>query len=271
MVESIAICGSFPEDTHEKCLQITGVYDMRDEEVNGRPTFVKRFNENMFMWSTGDESWFVGPSHLIGEKKGRAYCADAATHPALIRSPWKIYKQAPPNAPSAPDIKIFVQPPRDEEVACVGVRTREQRDADGRKHAIDLNLLDAKRPRTASSELQTRVTKARSVCSPAIDAKMREHMKPAYDAFMREEIDGASLEQRRAAARSKAEADHPPLAKLNTAFATYSAAVAARANAEDGLEAALAAEDAAESALQAAVQGMLPGEGGPSGVTKGEN
>ena len=63
----------------------------------------------------------------------------------------------------------------DDGVEVTGERTREQRDAEGRKRAIDLNLLDAnKRPRTASTELQTQVAKARSVCTGEVQKRVEE-------------------------------------------------------------------------------------------------
>ena len=150
-----------------------------------------------------------------------------------------------------------------------GERTREQRDAEGRKRAIDLNLLDAnKRPRTASTELQTQVAKARSVCTGEVHKRVEELIRPAVADFVVRKIDGIELEKQRAAAFAKAESEHAPLSKLDAAFSAYTAAVAARVAAEDEAEKAMAAEDAAAAALQAAVKTLLPSasEAGPSGV-----
>ena len=94
------------------------------------------------------------------------------------------------------------------------------------------------------------------------------------------QFDAAELDRRKAAARAQAEAEHAPLSKLDKAFSSYTAAVAARVAAEDAAEkaiaAATAAEDAAEAELQAAMKALLPsssassGEAGPSGVVKSE-
>ena len=158
-----------------------------------------------------------------------------------------------------------------------GERTREQRDAEGRKRAIDLNLLDAnKRPRTASTELQTQVAKARSVCTAEVQKRVEELARPAVADYLVDKIDEAELRRRKAAARAQAESEHAPLSKLDAAFSAYTAAVAARVAAEDEAEkaiaAAIASEDAAAAELQAAVKTLLPSasEAGPSGVVKAE-
>jgi hypothetical protein len=154
-----------------------------------------------------------------------------------------------------------------------GERTREQRDAEGRKRAIDLNLLDAnKRPRTASTELQTQVAKARSVCTAEVHKRVEVLIRPAVADFVVGKIDGIELEKQRAAAVAQAESEHAPLSKLDAAFSAYTAAVAARVAAEDEAEKAMAAEDVAAAALQAAVKTLLPSasEAGPSGVVKAE-
>ena len=156
-----------------------------------------------------------------------------------------------------------------------GERTREQRDAEGRKRAIDLNLLDAnKRPRTASTELQTQVAKARSVCTAEVHKRVEELIRPAVADFVVDKIDEVELVRRKAVARAKAESEHAPLSTLDAAYSKYTAAVAARVAAEDEAEKATAAEDAAMAQLQAAVKALVPssssGEAGPSGVVKAE-
>ena len=162
-------------------------------------------------------------------------------------------------------------------VEVTGERTREQRDAEGRKRAIDLNLLDAnKRPRTASTELQTQVAKARSVCTGEVQRRVEELIRPAVADFVVRKIDGIELETQRAIAVARAESEHAPLSKLDAAFSAYTAAVAARVAAEDEAEkaiaAATAAEDAAMAQLQAAVKTLVQSSGaaGPSGVVKTE-
>jgi hypothetical protein len=159
-----------------------------------------------------------------------------------------------------------------DEVECTGEVTRAQRDANGRKRAIDLDAVHAKRQRTVPEELQTRLAKARSACSPTVDSRVRELMKPHYDAFVDGKMDGPTLETHRAAAREQAEGEHAPLAQLERTYAAYSGAMARRVAAEEEVEKAMAQEDAAEAALQAAMQALLPIEGGagPSGVVKGE-
>ena len=156
-----------------------------------------------------------------------------------------------------------------EEVAVIGSRTREQRDADGRKHAIDLDYeTPRKRARTAPGELETRVATARSLCVDAVNIKARafELIKPAVADFMDDKIDEKELKKRKAQARQQAEKEHPPLARLDEAYTGYTQALAAHVRAEDALEAAVAAKDAAQAKLNAALSAVLPAAAGPSGV-----
>ena len=147
-----------------------------------------------------------------------------------------------------------------EAVAVVGERTFAQRDAECRKRAIDLEAeTPRKRGRGAAGALEERVVSARSVCTAAIDKRVRELIQPAIDQWVAEEIDEATLKQRRIEAREKATAEHAQLTELERASAEYTEAVSARTKAE-------AAEDAAEAKLEAVLRGLEGGQPGPSGV-----
>jgi hypothetical protein len=147
-----------------------------------------------------------------------------------------------------------------EEVAVVGERTFAQRDAECRKRAIDLEAeTPRKRGRGAAGALEERVVSARSVCTAAVDKRLRELIQPAVDQWVAEEIDAAELDRRKAEAREKATAEHAPLTELERASAEYTGAVSARTKAE-------AAEDAAEAQLEAVLRELERGQPGPSGV-----
>ena len=144
-----------------------------------------------------------------------------------------------------------------DEVAVVGERTFAQRDAESRKRAIDLETeTPRKRGRAAAGALEERVVGARSVCTAAIDKRVRELIKPAFERWVAEEIDEATLKQRKAEAREKATAEHAPLTELDRASAAYTAAVEARREME-------AAEDAAEATLEAVLREVEQGSPGP--------
>ena len=148
----------------------------------------------------------------------------------------------------------------EEEVTVVGERTFAQRDAECRKRAIDLEPeTPRKRGRGAAAALEERVVSARSVCTAAVDKRVRELIQPAVDQWVAEEIDAAELDRRKAEAREKATAEHAPLTELERASAEYTEAVSARTKAE-------AAEDAAEAKLEAVLRGLERGQPGPSGV-----
>ena len=155
----------------------------------------------------------------------------------------------------------------EEEVTVVGERTFAQRDAECRKRAIDLEAeTPRKRGRGASGALEERVVSARSVCTAAVDKRVRELAQPALDEYMADRIDAAELDRRKAEAREKATAEHAPLTELERASAEYTEAVSARTNAEAALATSEAAEDAAEAKLEAVLRGLERGQPGPSGV-----
>jgi len=227
---------------------------------------------------------------------------DGALQPELVAATWEVAVADGSSWLDAPDLKVYVpstpaaasateeelkdklavaeaevakmqKAAEADEVSIVAMRTPEQRNAEGKRQAIDLNLLDsiAKRPKTASDALQTRVAKARSVCSSAVDKRLRELFQPAFDAYTSDQIGVQELDQRKQAARAQAEAEHSELTQLNAAFATYTAAVSARVAAEEATEKAMAEEDAAEAALETAVRVLLPvAEAGPSDGVKSE-
>ena len=125
-------------------------------------------------------------------------------------------------------------------------RTREERDAEGFAHAIDLET-PQKRHRAAKADVATRVAKARSTCSTEVDTRFRALMQPHCDAFVADEIDGAELQRRKASMREKAVAEHGPLSTLDQAFVDYTEAEKVRAAAE-------VAADAAHTKLEAALE-----------------
>ena len=148
------------------------------------------------------------------------------------------------------------------DVAVVGERSREQKDAEGRKRAIDLEAgggggastrtavrggeTPRKRSRTHEGQLEERVVTARSVTDADIDRRSKAIMQPVFDEWMNGNLSEAELPRRKEAARAQALAEHGPRFKLDAAFAKYTAAAKARAEAEEQ-------EAAAEAALYEAL------------------
>ena len=154
-----------------------------------------------------------------------------------------------------------------DEVAVVGERTFAQRDAECRKRAIDLDTeTPRKRGRAATGAMEERIIGARSVCTAAVDARVRELTQPAFEQWMADQIDEATLKQRKAEARAKATAEHAPLTELESASSGYMEAVSARTKAEAALANTEAAEDAAEAKLEAVLRTLERGQPGSSGV-----
>ena len=155
----------------------------------------------------------------------------------------------------------------EEEVAVVGERTFAQRDAECRKRAIDLDTeTPRKRGRAAAGGMEERVVGARSVCTAAIDTRVRELIRPAFEQYATDQIDAAELDRLKAEARVKATAEHAPLTELERASAEYTQAVSARTKAEAALSASEAAEEAAEAKLETVLRGLERGQPGSSGV-----
>ena len=256
----IAIVGRLPQTVltaNPKIAQVLGVFTKLSELVNGAPSYAKVDDAGVMLWWCAPEYWIIGSVENKGGSKGKVVLRSSTKRIEDAEGIWWAMSRV--TWEKAPDLRLLRHtPPSDEpEVAVVGERTREQRDAEGRKRAIDL---DAETPRKRSKVgLETRVAKARSLCQEAVDARVHELLKPAVQEYAKGKIDGAELDTRREAARQQAAAGHAPLTKLDQAFADYNAAVAARAQAE-------AAEDAAEAKLEAALAELERGQAGPSGV-----
>ena len=154
-----------------------------------------------------------------------------------------------------------------EEVTVVGERSFAQRDAECRKRAIDLDTESPrKRGRAVAAALEERVVSARSVCTAAVDKRVRELTMPAIEQWNAGQIDGAELDRRRDEARLKAMAEHASLTALDRASFDYREAVSARTKAEAALSAAEAAEDAAEAQLEELLRALERGQ--PSGSSQ---
>ena len=146
----------------------------------------------------------------------------------------------------------------EEEVAVTGERTFAQRDAEGRKRAIDLDIeTPRKRGRAAGAAMEERIVSARSVCTAAVDQRVRELAQPALDEYMADRINAAELDRRKTEARQKATAEHVPLTELDRASAGYM-------EAEATLRTAEAEADAAEAKLEAVLRALERGQPGSS-------
>ena len=186
------------------------------------------------------------------------YAKSNASHPDGIKATWMVYRSPNESAPwiKAPNVKVLSTE------ATANIRAQlvdaskgsvpDVRTCEGRRNAIDLEQIDAKRACTLEARFSARMAKARSVCTAAVDAKARKLMQSAMDDFMSDKIDGATLEQRKAAARQQAVAEYAPLTTLDAA---YDAHVSAEEKVKE-----------ARAALVAAIAALLPEEAGSSEV-----
>ena len=290
---SIGFVGPAPEDMHENIPQRTGLFRRRDEDCDERPSYAHCDSRNdTAMWYSSGH-WRIGKKEKFGSGTSSLRISCHVTLPQNITGTWKVLHKNNSQRLDSENIKVQVPPVRssgdDEEVAFVGERSRAERDADGRKRAIDVESESARKQARAAFE--TRVATARSLCSAAADSEYRALTKPACDAYMADEIDEEELKKRKAAARAQAEARKTSLVALDAAFdaylavtkehtakvATCSAAVDEAKAKLDAAESAFAeAEQNAECAMDAALHAVEKpaadsGGAGPSGVIKSES
>ncbi len=260
MPDVIAVAGPTPHNA-----PALGVFHQRSELLNGRPSYVKAYDPSIMVWwaksqpPTQRGRWWIGEARHKGKSTG---CFSVASDKPLedTDGTWEVGRHLgswEADLLAAPGVKILVpnRKPADhaDDVAITGERTFAQRDAESRMRAIDLEAEPSrKRGRAATSEMEERVAKARSVCSAAVDQRARELAKPAFEEYMDDKIDAAELDKRKAAARQKAAAEHKPLATLDAAFSADTKAVAAREAADEAAE----AEDAADAELVAALRAL---------------
>ena len=253
----IAIAGTMPEAVRKGPWEVDLAFGMFSKGehllVNGTCSYVKVGDESIKMWFLSG-NWLIGPGQDLGSAKCLMYLKATRNGPANIEDAKGMWQAGDGTGwVDVPDVRVIrVQELPDEpEVAVVGERTREQRDAEGRKGAIDLDGETPPRKRSKAG-LETRVVKARSLCQAAVDARVQELLKPVFEEYTKDKIDEAELKRRKAAAREEAAAGHAPLTKLDQAFADY--------------DAAMKAGDAAEAKLEAALAELERGQAGPSGV-----
>ena len=257
------------------------VFTRREESINDRPSYIQvnkaGHAEQLMMWSNKRSAdvvpmWFIGRTARYGTNSGWFCVRDEATEPSLITGMWEVSNNGEEWS-LAPNIKLLhasVKHDGDDgdDVAVIGSRTPEERNAEGRKHAIDLDDDERPRKRAALAAMGSRVATARSLCSSAVDARYRELFQPAFEEYSDDMIDEAELGRRKVAARAKAMGEHGPLAELDEAYAAFTAACSK-------LEAAAAHADAAEAQLEAALDAVQPAAAaqaaaGPSGTVKSE-
>ena len=263
--EWIALVGSIPAGAEHHGKIHLGAYQRRSELVNGRPSYVKIDNNDVMMWfasckDTDRIEWISGLKKNLGQHIGPFYVRDCASTPKDITAVWHVAREAPSRGWSdAPSVHIISRPSNSsaEEVTVVSTRTAEQRNAEGKRHALDLNLFEAKRQKTVGDDLQAAVAKARSTLSPAVDKKVKELIRQDMDLFVADQIDGVELGRRKAVARAKAEKDHKPLSEFDALWSDHQQAVAARVAAEEEVEKMMATEDATEAKLRSGQKNRL--------------
>ena len=140
--EMIAIVGRLPQTVltaNPKIAQVLGVFTKLSELVNGAPSYAKVDDAGVMLWWCAPEYWIIGSVENKGGSKGKVVLRSSTKRIEDAEGIWWAMSRV--TWEKAPDLRLLRHtPPSDEdEVAVVGERTREQRDAEGRKRAIDLD------------------------------------------------------------------------------------------------------------------------------------
>lgn len=132
------------------------------KKVNRRPVYVKVDDDAVAMWwIVGQAMWWqagqVDRRMVYGIGRAEAVAGWSATDdaqaPEDIRAPWYCAK-ADERWARADGVQIFQPSPLTDEVAVTGETTREQREAEKRKNAIDLEYDTATPRKRSRSESQ---------------------------------------------------------------------------------------------------------------------
>eukprot|EP00964_Phaeocystis_antarctica_P001372 scaffold732_cov60-Phaeocystis_antarctica.AAC.3 len=291
----IALVGTLPPEAPAASLGYFGVYEVCAQVVNGMPTYERlddpwKGGNACRIWYMPDPEmglgcWRVGIASHVGKGRGAAIRMNCDTKGALCidraTGRWEAWDGAR-GWLAAPAIQVLGSPAPLEEVEVTGERTPEQKDAELRKRAVDLEN-DHERPRkrcrAQAAQLKERVAAVRSRTDAAIELRMHELLKNDFQEFIGSKIDAAELDRRKQEVRQIASATIPARQRTmdNHVAEAHSAAVAAREAAETDHQRSYTAlveaeeqEDATEAAVMKALARLEPGPG-PSGAVKTES
>ena len=272
----LALVGELPAHAaakvkiHHKAALDTLLFVRREEVVNGRPSYLQvnkaGHADELMLWYS-NSAWLIGRPGRKGTPSGWFTLGDVdeGTEPGLVQGTWSVIADPEDGGPAAvwvdaPRLQLFCKPSLGKpaqawlapDVAMVGMLTREQRDEEARKHAIDLELTGRARKRSRIYlELEARIDKARSKAAAEVHERYLVLMKPAFAAYCADKIDEAELGRRKKEARAKAVAEHGPLEKLNKTVDMLT-------EARSACDAAESEHNKVQALLETALVGMEP-------------
>lgn len=295
-VEALLITGELPDEVHPMARLSRGLYfKSPSRTVADMPLYIKQplphgqtyamdSGVEMAMWYNpwqleSDDSgpmaarefgsnWSIGKISDSGKGKlaNVSMAVPVRDASVVVENFAKNWFAADPQDTSwvaAPHLKVYAVTAAGADTSnCIitGERTVEQRNAEGRKRAIDLDGPETRK--LARSCLETRVAEARSLRTAAVDAKYKSLLQPAMDAWADDKIDDDELHRRKKEARNSAEQNDSLLNKLNSAYSGFNTAIdttkTTLAAARSAEAQAAAAEDAAEAVLEAAILAIMP-------------
>lgn len=148
MAATVALAGATPGNLQRDWG--LGIFTRRLEDVNGWPSYVRGGDEDTMLWHVRT-CWFVGNASDVGKDIGYVSARDGALQPVKVEAPWRVWRDSDKQWIDGPSLRCTTEQDGgdDGEVVVTRERTRQERDAEARKHAIDLEALPAsKRPKT---------------------------------------------------------------------------------------------------------------------------
>uniref|UniRef100_A0A7S0JKD2 Uncharacterized protein n=1 Tax=Calcidiscus leptoporus TaxID=127549 RepID=A0A7S0JKD2_9EUKA len=137
MAAVVSLTGTLPQACVENCLPCVGFYTRCNDQETGRPSYQQAQGGDFMIWWCSQGRWIVGRSKDKGSCIGRLFVEEDAPLERVTRT-WvagtgTVWHEAP-------GLKVTAHAalPADDDVEVVSMRTREDRDSELRKRAVDV-------------------------------------------------------------------------------------------------------------------------------------
>uniref|UniRef100_A0A7S0JK62 Uncharacterized protein n=1 Tax=Calcidiscus leptoporus TaxID=127549 RepID=A0A7S0JK62_9EUKA len=141
MAAVVSLTGTLPQACVENCLPCVGFYTRCNDQETGRPSYQQAQGGDFMIWCSSAAApgrWILGQSKDRGHNRGRLYVIEDAPLERVTRT-WMAGTGTGWWC-DAPGLKVTAHAalPADDDVEVVSMRTREDRDSELRKRAVDV-------------------------------------------------------------------------------------------------------------------------------------
>ena len=142
-----------------------GVFQKRAELVNEHVSYVHAGDDGTLLWHAG-AFWWVGTLAYLGKRRGFIGAQDGSLDPASVEAGWwEAWDDDSKQWRAAPALQCALTPADDDEVQLVGERSRQEKDAELRKRAIDLEAESPADGKRAKADAQPSTSAAATAAS----------------------------------------------------------------------------------------------------------